>query len=281
MRAPNSIGTINEINSMSKAFSHDMAPEWVLQQVLKFLNQAQSAQEIREAVKDDPGQTTGEGEGKDYGIGEKVAQNILDARDALPARRFARITQLNGISGLGEDKAHDLVYSFNITADEAFKRGMYNGVVFESNFDLEYHYMEFASDTDIRAIMACDKSFVHTVGHLVEETVSRLLSSPITGKVAGRYAENCWLEKTNSAHQASFYFAYWFYRFDSDNWFSFDRVRQETESYLEYNNNIEFFFLKGFDQQGLLADAITVPDLPVVVNHLERRITIWGAGLRD
>lgn len=266
---------------MSETFSQEMAPQWVLQKVMDFLNRAQSAQEIREGVKDDPGQTTGGGEGKDYAIGEKVAQNILDARAALSRRRFTQITELNGISGLGPDKANDLMYTFNVSADESFKRGMYDGVVFESNFDLDYHYIEFLNESDMRTIMSCEKSFINTVGHLVEETVTRRLNSQITGEVAKRYVENCWLERTNSAHQASFYFAYWFYRFDSDNWFSFDRVRQETEAYLDYNSTMEFYFFKGFDQQGLLADAITVPDLPVVVNYAEGRITIWGAGLRD
>jgi hypothetical protein len=270
---------------MSQAFSENMAPKWVLQRAMDFLNGAKNAQEIREAVKDDPHQTTGEGKGKDFAIGEKVAQNILDARGALSRQRFTQITELNGISGLGPDKANDLVQSFNLSADEAFKRGMYNGVVFEANFDLEYHYVHFTSDSDLKAVMDCEKSFVHTVGHLVDETVALRTNSRVTGEVAGRYLENCWLERTNSAHQASFYFAYWFYRFDSDNWFSFDRVRQETEAYLEHNSTtqdrLELFFFKGFDQQGLLADAITVPDLPVVVNYAERRITIWGAGLRD
>jgi hypothetical protein len=62
-------------------------------------------------------------------------------------------------------------------------------------------------------------------------------------------------------------------------------VRKETEKYLTYHesqgNRLELRFFKGFDQNGLLAEAITVEDLPVVVNYAERRITIWGAGLRD
>lgn len=272
---------------MSQEFSTDLAPEWVLQRVLDFLNRVQSADEIREGIQDDPGTTTGDpnNDTRDYGIGATVAQRIIDQRNSLPGRRFRSITQLNGIQGLGADKAHDMIYTMGMSADEAFKRSMYNGVVFEANFDLDYHYAHFLDEESFVHAMNDHGTLTRTVGQILFDAVLRRTNDRVLANTARNYLNACWMEETNSAHQASYYFAYWFYRFDSDNWFSFDRVRQETEKYLEYysqhNHRLELRFFKGFEQHGLLAEAITVPDLPVVINYAERRVTIWGAGLRD
>ncbi|MEM0997723.1 MAG: hypothetical protein AAGN35_11605 [Bacteroidota bacterium] len=272
---------------MSQEFSNDLAPGWVLQRVLDFLNRAQSPKDITEGVQDDPQVTTGDAPTgtPGYGIGATVAQRIIDHRNALPRRRFSRITELNGIQGLGPDKAHDLLYSLGKSADEAFKQGMYNGVVFPANFDLEYHYVHFVDDESFRQVVEEDSVLTRTVSQLLFDAVLQRTQNRPLASTAKNYLPQCFLEHTRSAHQASYYFAYWFYRFDSDNWFSFDRVRQETEKYLEYNwrneDRLELKFYKGFDQNGLLAEAITVEDLPVVINYGERRVTIWGAGLRD
>jgi hypothetical protein len=182
---------------MSQEFSRDLAPDWVLQRVLSFLNRAQSAQDIREAIQDDPARTTGDPDNdtRDYGIGETVAQRIIDHRNSLPRRRFTRITELNGIKGLGPDKAHDLIYTMGIPADEAFKRSMYNGIVYKENFDLDYHFVHFQDDEGLRQVVECDDHFTHTVGMLLRDTVEQRTNNRVLAHTAKNYLHQCWLEK--------------------------------------------------------------------------------------
>lgn len=76
--------------------------------ILDFLNSVQSPHELNQAVvKDDPGRF---GSRMGYGIGEKVARRIIAARNA--AGGFSRLDQLANIKGFGEDKLHDLLYTF-------------------------------------------------------------------------------------------------------------------------------------------------------------------------
>ena len=43
----------------------------------------------------------------------------------------------------------------------------------------------------------------------------------------------------------------------------------------------EFFLFKGFDEAGVLANAVSHADLPVVVNYGEQAVTIWTSQLLD
>lgn len=87
--------------------------------ILAFLNRVRSAEEIAghtgaktSPVKDDPRRFTGgRAGGKGYDIGIKVAQRILDRRKELGGK-FSSLNQLAGIAYFGEDKFHDLVYTF-------------------------------------------------------------------------------------------------------------------------------------------------------------------------
>lgn len=271
---------------MSQVFSENAAPSWILQRILNFFNKAESAEEIRSTVKDDPHFSTGSGEeGADLSIGLTVAQRILDHKATLPGRRFNSITQLNGVQGLGEDKFRDLIYTFNQTAADAFVKSMYNGVIFESNFKLEHRHIHFFDQAGFDAVVGCDSSFKHHVGEILESWVEERGENRKFALAAKNYVKSLYMEQTDSADAASYYFAYWFYRFDADNWFSFDRVRQETAKYLEYNSRtedrLELRFFKGFEPGGIISDGICPSDLPVVVNHGEMKITVWTGNLYD
>ncbi|MDO1444626.1 hypothetical protein Q0590_00105 [Rhodocytophaga aerolata] len=85
--------------------------------MLDFLNRARTAEDIAVAepsvgpIIDDPTRRTGRVGGKGYDIGLKVAQRILDQRKKLGGR-FTDLSQLENIPYFGEDKLHDLVYTF-------------------------------------------------------------------------------------------------------------------------------------------------------------------------
>ena len=86
------------------------------------------------------------------------------------------------------------------------------------------------------------------------------------------------------SHLASFQLAYWFYLYDYDNWFSFDRMRLACEAYLGYHSQaahrIELWLLKGFNQ--LPEEEIGYSNIiPVVVNRGECKVTVWQVQLFD
>ena len=273
---------------MSQLFSEDAAPGWILQRIIDFFNSAQTAEEIRDTVKDDPmfGDHSNP-DAKPIAIGLTVAQRILDHRNSLPGNRFRTITQLNGIQGLGEDKFRDLIYTFRQSADEAFIESMYNGVIYKENFKLEQRHIHFFDEETFKQVVDCDTSFTNHVAEIIEEWVQDRNNGERSNytRLSKEYLKGLYLEKTDNADYGSYYFAYWFYRFDADNWFSYDRVRQETAAYLEYNSRhedrLELRFYKGFKHGLLIGEAITVDDLPVVVNYGELKITVWSGSLFD
>ena len=272
---------------MSQTFTNDAAPAYVLRRIINFLNEAKTFQDIMEGIRDDPSVTTGDDpDYKDYAIGETVARRILEHRQSLPRRRFSAITELNGIQGLGPDKFRDMIYSLGKPAAEAFQESMYDGVISKNNFDLEFFVRDFENESEFQEIQNCRSKFIELVGEMVEEVVTQKHNRK-AGIAAGRYVKQCWLERADHKHSGSHYFAYWFYRFDADNWFSFDQVRLEAEKYIYYyspsppGHDITLHFFKGFENAGLLADAITPDDLPVMINEAEKRVTMWVGSLRD
>jgi len=256
---------------------------WVQQRILSFFNRAKTWQEISEGVHDDPGNDAPGSAGTS--IGETVAKRILARKGELRGNRFWEFSELEDIQGLGPDKFNDLVYTFGQPAAESFRKAMYNGVVFENNWDLQYRAVTFETQEEFEAALASDGSFTDAIARRVGEWVWERSQNRTLAHTAELYLKECWLEKTGSAHLGGYYMAYYFFRTDEDNWFSFDRVRQETDAYLTYNQRAEFElelrFFKGFEMQGLLTDAITVPDLPVVVNRAERQFEIWASSLSD
>jgi len=84
----------------------EIHPE-VASAILRFVN-GETAEKISMKVKDDPNRgydTTGIG----YTIGETVARRIVERRDREP---FRSVNDLREIAGLGQDKIHDLIYTF-------------------------------------------------------------------------------------------------------------------------------------------------------------------------
>jgi hypothetical protein len=171
-----------------------------------------------------------------------------------------------------------------ITADTAFRAAMYNEVI-QSNWELEHHTIQFEDKADFDAIINSASTFVNFVATQVELISNEKYSNSKAAELAGELLKKCYLEPFPDPHYGAYALAFWFYQFDADNWFTFDKVRQETEQYLNFYSNwddrLELFLFKGFDNAGILVSAVTQEDLPVVINHGENAITIWTAQLND
>jgi hypothetical protein len=263
------------------AFSTEGVAPWIIYRILNFLNDAQSTDDIIGAVFDDPSDGVGNT------IGRTIAAKILNKKNSLPYRRFTTIEELADIKGLGQDKFQDLVYTFGVSAADAFRSSMYDdGIIFESNWDLFNYTTHFEDKEKFLAIANQEEEFRLFVARTVEKMCLERNEKNIDD--CRDYSKNL-LESYidtyfNSTPAAEYAFALWFYLFDADNWFSYDMILEQVGEYFGYYTGypweMELKFFKGFDHQKLLP-GITPLDLPVVVNYPEQAITVWTSALYD
>ena len=115
------------------------------QLILDFLNGASSAAAIAGVepkegpVFDDPSEGYGD-QVRDYDIGIKVAQRIINKRNALGG--FANLTQLTRISYFAEDKFNDMLYSFSqrVTEISAIRFNYHNGAFTNDALNIRRNY---------------------------------------------------------------------------------------------------------------------------------------------
>lgn len=265
---------------MDAVFRNQKIENWVALRILNFLNAAQSPDDIAGKILDNPNT------GGDRAIGETVASRILEKRDSLPFGHFSSIEELEDITGFGEDKMSDFIFTLGIRAADAFRNAMYDGIILD-NWTLEHHTTVFESEADFYQIVNIESNFVNWVADAVEKISLSKFEEFRAAVLTKRLVQKCYVDRYDVANFGSYAFALWFYQFDADNWFTFERVRTEIERYLNYyafmnaSNEQLFVLFKGFDNAAALVSAITSQDLPVVVNPVERAITIWTAELRD
>jgi hypothetical protein len=95
------------------------------------------------------------------------------------------------------------------------------------------------------------------------------------------------LDRYDTSAFGAYAFTLWWYKFDQDNWFSFEQMREAVGFYLDYYayfnaaNEQQLVLLKGFPNSLALGLLCPVAELPVVLNPIERGITIWTAELYD
>lgn len=245
--------------------------------LLGFLNHINDATALSDAIRD-------RHQNGGTGIGEKVAERLLKARTELPGRRFEDLHQVEAVPGVGEDKILDLMHAFKQPAAQAFRSNMYNGVIL-SNWELEYFTSIFEDDMSFQEVIDSKSSLAEFVGEQVEQISLERYSNSKAAELAGELVERCYDEYFPDSHFGAYALALWFYQFDADNWFSFERVLKETEKYLnfypEWEDRLELHLYKGFDNTGVLVDPVTQVDLPVVINRGERAVTIWTCQLND
>lgn len=266
---------------MDSVFKNQKIEPWVALRILNFLNAAQSANDIAGKILDNPNV------GGESTIGETVATRILEKRDSLQFGRFSSIEELEDIAGFGEDKMNDFIFTLGIRAADAFKKRMYDeGIIFD-NWTLEHHTTIFETEEDFYITANIESNLVAFVADKVEKIALKNLEDERAAYLAKLLAQKCYLDYYEVANFGSYAFALWFYQIAADNWFTFERVRVEIEQYLNYYAYLnaayeqQFLLFKGFDNGATLVRAITQSDLPVVINPVERAITIWTAELRD
>ncbi|PTM12704.1 MAG: hypothetical protein DA408_09390, partial [Bacteroidetes bacterium] len=250
---------------------------WVANRILAFFNAAGSVAEILDGtIQDDP--TDGAGRT----LGPTLAARILRERSQLPRLRFTEFSQLDAIAGIGEGALRDLVFSFGTPAAEAFQQSMYhNRVIYRENWPLEYFRTTIAEQQEFNDLVSDEAHFRRWVADRVSTLATeRALAAPQREDMVAQLHTNYIDTYHNSTQAAALALALWFYEFDADNWFSWARILQETDAYLNHHQGgfpwyMELRFFRGFRNRGIIPPGITPPDLPVMVNWPEQSITLW------
>ena len=118
--------------SPAELVPEDEMESTVENRIIDFLNRAEKWQDIAGIepqsgpVYDSPYSGYGD-QYKDYDIGKKGAQNILDHRETLSNKQFSNLAQVRAVPYIGEDKINDLKYSFR----DNYKETTFN---FSNNF---------------------------------------------------------------------------------------------------------------------------------------------------
>ena len=257
--------------------SSDTIPPFVIKRILSFLNRAQTPADIVGKVLDNPN----DGNAGGHTIGETVAQRIIDHRKTLIPIFFLEFSQLNGIEGFGQDKLNDLAYTFRKPTAEVFVEYMFENVIGE-NWILEHYSREYEDREEFRTVYRDPELRKQAVGEMLNEVAAQKFDKSPLSKLASGLLNNTYQDYYDVEDFARFAWALWFYRFASDNAFTFDRIREAIEIYLgEYwlNDYTALVLFKGFRGEGVWRSSVA--DLPVTINTAEQKITIWRAQLFD
>ncbi len=271
-----------KITTMSNNSYPDI-PLWVQNRIVGFFNWARNVDMILDGtIKDDPS------DGPGNTIGRTLAARILRERNKLPRRRFENLEQIDSINGVGLGTMKDFVYSFGVSADEAFQKSMYDsGTIYRENWPLEYfrytiddkeEFSSIAQDQEKLRQFVVDKFNALCKEREVEaEKCEAMLNELKEAYIDGYH---------NSTPIGGYALALWFYDFDADNWFSWEGIQKQTIGYFDHNSNtypwfMELYFFKGFRNRGIISPGICPDDLPVVVNWAEQAISFWISALYD
>lgn len=258
-------------------------PNWVANRILAFVNRARSVADLLDgSVQDDPS------DGPGRTLGPTVAARILRHKASLPRRRYTTFAELDDVQGIGPGTIQDLVYSFGTAADQAFQNDMYaKPIIYKENWTLEFHRTAFEEQGSFREVVQDEKALRNwLVAQLGELGASRATTatqiSNMQAAVSSAYVDRY----SNSTPAAAYAFALWFYEFDADNWFSWERIQEACLAYFDYHMagypwEMELYLIKGFRQNGLIRNGITPDDLPVVINWAEQSISFWLSALYD
>ena len=263
--------------------SHPQIPLWIQNRIVGFFNWARNVNMLLDgSIVDDPS------DGPGTTMGPTLAARILRERNLLPNRRFTDLQQIDQIKGVGPGTIQDLVYSFGISADEAFKASMYeSGTIHVENWPLEYFrftvedqqtFQNLAQDNAQLRAFILDK----VAGVCAARDVSAGNTQAMLDTLANAYIDDF----SNSTQAAGYALALWFYRFDADNWFSWEQIQIQTLAYFSHNSNtypwmMDLHFFKGFENKGIISPGICPKDLPVVVNWAEQSLNFWISALYD
>jgi hypothetical protein len=264
--------------------SNSGIPKWVANRILGFFNRAKNINDIVDGtIKDDPS------DGPGNTIGRQLADRILRTRNQLrPFRRFTAFEQLDDIQGVGQGTIDDLVYTFGTSAAQGFRERMYNdSIIYEANWPLEFFRYEIEDQEAFNELAYDEEAFrkwlIQRVGELCgERQVNDRDCNSMLEDLREAYLDKYF----NSTPAAGYALALWFYQFDADNWFSWDRIQEACIGYFDHHSGaypweMELRLMRGFTQRGIIQPGITPDALPVVFNWPEQCITLWFSALYD
>jgi hypothetical protein len=143
------------------------------------------------------------------------------------------------------------------------------------SFDDETSFLEVANDPD------------RFRGFVRERCVEIAEARGVAGAAVSA-GTRAMLEQHVEVHPTGFTgslaFALWWVGFDQGESSDFGQLAELARAYLTsepFENRRELRIFKGFDNDGVLADPWTVPDLPVVVDYGARIVTLWAASLEE
>jgi hypothetical protein len=261
------------------AQKNDIAP-WIAQRIVQFFNNVTRPIDIVTGVHDDPY----DNEKTAFTMG--LARRILKVREQLPSRQFSTLAQIDGITGVGDDKIGDLLHTFGQPASLVFEQALFSEGILFSNWTLLRYEWEADSAEALQLLRTDESAFRNVVQQLTTRAIMELkgvseeeatsLSAPLQTAYIDTY--------TNSTAEASYALALWFYRVDADNWFEHEEILDLSGRYFDYHYNpyglTSLHLFKGFDNQALL-NLIVPRDLAVTVNDTEQVVTLWVLGLAD
>ena len=208
--------------------SHPEIPLWTQNRIIGFFNWARNVGMILDGtIRDDPS------DGPGTTMGRILAARILRERNKLPTRRFTDLEQIDKIRGVGPGTIKDLVYSFGVSADEAFQTSMYESrTIYQENWPLEYFRFPFEDQKDFSALAQDNEKMRTFIIEKVEEvcqerSVAEEKCQEMLDELQAAYIDSY----SNSTPIAGYALALWFYDFDADNWFSWEQIQQQTIGY--------------------------------------------------
>jgi len=276
---PPAVTPINHTSMNRPEFSEILPIQ--AQTVLDFLNNAKEIKDLTDIETYRP--DLSKEALSSYSIGEQSAQNVLDARKSLRGQRFHSLEDVLDVKGIGEDKILDIIEFIWLSTEEMFRQELFREVLGE-NWRVDY--WRYALDSEDFDRLEQNPSLLKDFAASKVYDIAREKNNNfIIGSLAENLLEKSFADRVESL-TALTQFASWWFRFDEDNWFSFDRISELIDPFLNYYNRqqatyIDLVFYRGFQNGGTVADGITPDDLVVTLNPAERAITIWGISLFD
>lgn len=167
---------------------------------------------------------------------------------------------------------------------DSFYRSIKNNVLPE-NFILKYAGVGFPDRDAFISIVDNETNFRDFVRGEIRSLCQQNYGNLQLARISPRCLDHLYMETHSSSLLGAHALAFWFFSFDEDNWFSYNKVLKECKAYLNNSPTLdrrqELRVFKGFENAGVLADPLTVVDLPVVVNYADLAVTIWAGQLLD
>jgi hypothetical protein len=167
-------------------------------------------------------------------------------------------------------------------ATEALRRTLLDRVLPEG-FDLRAWSFDFDDEPGFLAIADDPGRFRAFVRERVVELAEArgLASAAVTA--SANVLEDLYVDVHETGYTGALALGLWFMGFDQGESIAFDEVVALARDHLggmgTFEERRELRLFKGFENDGTLADPITVIDLPVVVDYRARTLTLWAGSL--